>query len=166
MNQCWHIDNLTHRNKLQRNINQNSNIFMHLKTSSGKWQPSCLGRLHIPPAMHGWNIQCLKIHDHFPQPFPHNCVCMNVCVLQWQKASDIVKTFGPLPDRRTDNHVENPAFTGSQNYRNFSPESQTTTIKDFISSLLLPLTGQDPRTRGFRDVCCICGECHLLQRPL
>ena len=26
--------------------------------------------------------------------------------------ADIGKTFGPLPDRRTDNHMENPSFTG------------------------------------------------------
>ena len=29
---------------------------------------------------------------------------------------DIGKTFGPLPDRRTGNHMENPSFTGSPKF--------------------------------------------------
>ena len=30
----------------------------------------------------------------------------------WLRYTDIGKTFGPLPDRRTSNHMENPSFTG------------------------------------------------------
>ena len=46
LNQCWNIVNWTLGNKLQWNSNRNSNIFikkMHLKMSSGKSRPFCLG---------------------------------------------------------------------------------------------------------------------------
>ena len=45
LNQHWNIVNWTLGNKLQWNFNHNSYIFfqeMHLKMSSGKWQPFCL----------------------------------------------------------------------------------------------------------------------------
>ena len=46
LNHCWNIVNWTLWNKLQWNCNRNSNIFikkMHLKMSSAKWRPFCLG---------------------------------------------------------------------------------------------------------------------------
>ena len=46
LNQCWNIVNWTLRNKLQWNLDRNSNITfkkMHLKVSSAKRRPFCLG---------------------------------------------------------------------------------------------------------------------------
>ena len=46
VNQCWIIVNWTLRNKLQWNLNRNSNIFiekMRWKVSSAKRRPFCLG---------------------------------------------------------------------------------------------------------------------------
>ena len=43
LNQCWNIVNCTPRNKLQWNVNWISYKKIHLKMSSGKWRPFCLG---------------------------------------------------------------------------------------------------------------------------
>ena len=80
---------------------------------------------------------------------------------------DIGNTFGPLPDRRTSNHKENPSCTSPPKllhdlisffqhytphrgapYRNFSPDKRTSTIIVFIGPPLF-----SPRTDGFPDVC-------------
>ena len=42
LNQCWNMVNSNIRNKLQWNLKRIS-LKMHLKMSSGKWRPFCLG---------------------------------------------------------------------------------------------------------------------------
>ena len=67
VNQCWNIVNCTHRNKLRRNFNRNTNIFIHemgLKESSAKRRPFCLG-LNVLSCVHCWSIWTLSC---FPWP--------------------------------------------------------------------------------------------------
>ena len=54
LNQCWHIAKWTFRNKLQWNVNQNTNISikkMHLKMSAAKCLP-----FHSGPNMSTWHL--------------------------------------------------------------------------------------------------------------
>ena len=75
-------------------------------------------------------------------------------------STDIGKTFGPLPDRRTSDHMENPSFTGLPKllqdlpvilffqhksphrgapYRNFLPDMRTGTTRVFMGPPLFLL---------------------------
>ena len=84
--------------------------------------------------------------------------------------SDIGKTFGPLPDRRTGNHMENPSFTGPPKLfigpiffyiripieglltATFFTGQEDRHTKGFHWSSTV-FTGRGPRTGGFPDVC-------------
>ena len=89
---------------------------------------------------------------------------------KWQPFSDIGKTFGPLPDRRTGNHMENPSFTGPPKLfigpiffyiripieglltATFFTGQEDRHTKGFHWSSTV-FTGRGPRTGGFPDVC-------------
>ena len=85
--------------------------------------------------------------------------------------ADIGKTFGPLPDRRTGNHMENPSFTGPPKLfigrifffyiripieglltATFFTGQEDRHTKGFQWSSTV-FTGRGPRTGGFPDVC-------------
>ena len=58
LNQCWNIVNWIIGNKLQWNLNRNTHISfkkMHLKMSSGKLRPFCLGLNVLSEGMDKWS---------------------------------------------------------------------------------------------------------------
>ena len=59
LNQCWFIVNWVPGNKMQWNLNTNSNFSfrkINLKISTVKWQPFCLG-LNVP-ITYLWDLRC------------------------------------------------------------------------------------------------------------
>ena len=68
LNQWWSIVNWTFGNRLQWNVNRNSNIFIekiYFKISSGKCRPFCLG-LNV--------LRCLKWPFDCFNKDKHNCI--------------------------------------------------------------------------------------------
>ena len=79
LNQCWNILDRTFRNKLQWNFNKIYTFSFkkkHLKMSSGKWRPFCLGLnvLTSNEVKHfldlNWTVAIL---DSSPDPLSHDC---------------------------------------------------------------------------------------------
>ena len=50
-------------------INTFSSKKMHLKMSSGKWRPSCLGRNVLMPELRAFHRSCITVSQHCLNPF-------------------------------------------------------------------------------------------------
>ena len=108
-------------------IKLHSSTLALLSVSGGKqhWDLGNLVQCSILPllALCSVNIALHYTHniaDQYSVQYVNNVASIHQTVVHFAEPqtilfdfqADIGKTFGPLPDRRTGNHMENPSFTG------------------------------------------------------
>ena len=137
------------------------------QTTRGRWyrQGNSLRYILL---CHGDIVPSVNISAIFDTPTP----CCGINYLCRPSRPDIGKTFGPLLDRRTGNHVENPSFTDLPKvlqdliYFNVRFPIEGLPIGIFFTGQedlhnkvvhwsCTVFTGQGPRTSGFPDDCTV-----------